>query len=86
MHEVEVGKVTHYWDHIGVAGVHVEQKGFKVGDTLHIVGHATDLTQIVSSIQLEHQGIEEAKPGQDIGLKVADQVREHDTIYKQVDD
>lgn len=86
MREVEVGKVTHYWGHISVAGVHVGPKGFKVGDTVHILGHATDLTQAVSSIQLEHESVQEAKPGQDVGLKVSDHVHEHDTIFKLVED
>ena len=82
MMEVQIGRVTHYFTHLGVAGVRVESQTLKVGDTIHITGHTTDLTQPVESMQLEHEPIEEAKPGQDIGIKVREHVREHDIVFK----
>lgn len=33
-------------------------------------------------MQIEHEKIEEAKPGDDIGLKTAEKVRENDIVYK----
>lgn len=84
--EVRIGQVTHYFSHLGVATIQVKSKGLKVGDTIHIQGHTTDLTQTVDSMQLEHQAIEEAKPGQDIGIKVRDHVREHDIVSKVIPD
>jgi len=80
--EVKVGHVTHYFAHIGVAGVLVEADGLKIGDIIRIAGHTTDVTQQVTSMQLEHEVIQEAKPGQSIGLKVVEHVREHDVVYK----
>ena len=80
--EVKVGRVTHYFSHLGVAGVLIEAEGLKVGDIIRIEGHTTDVTQQVASMQLEHEVIQEAKPGQSIGLKVAEHVREHDVVYK----
>ena len=80
--EVKVGRVTHYFSHLGVAGVLVEAEALKVGDIIRIEGHTTDFTQQVSSMQLDHVPIHEAKPGQDIGLKVAEHVREHDVVFK----
>jgi len=80
--EVRIGQVNHYFSHIGVAGVMIEAEGLKVGDIIRIEGHSTDVTQQVSSMQLEHEAIKEAKPGQDIGLKVAEHVREHDVVFK----
>jgi putative protease len=80
--EVRVGQITHYFAHIGVAALVVESAGLKVGDTIRIKGHTTDLTQTVHSMQLEHEPIEVAKPGQDIGIQVSDHVREHDIVFK----
>lgn len=80
--EVKVGRVTHYFSHVGVAGVLIEAEGLKVGDIIRIEGHTTDCTQQVSSMQLDHVPIQVAKPGQDIGLKVEEHVREHDVVFK----
>jgi translation elongation factor EF-1alpha len=80
--EERVGRITHYFAHIGVAALVVESAGLKVGDTIHIKGHTTDVTQTVHSLQLEHEPIQEAKPGMDIGLQVSDHVREHDVVFK----
>jgi len=84
--EVQIGRVTHYYTHLGVAVVQVESDGLKIGDTIHITGHTTDLTQPVESMQVEHEEIQEAKAGQDIGLKVREHVREHDIVSKVVPD
>ncbi len=81
MPEKEVGKITHYFDHIGVAVVKVSDK-LKVGDQIHIKGATTDFTQNVDSMQIEHEKIPEAKKGDDIGMKVKEHVREHDVVYK----
>ncbi len=84
MKEEKVGVVSHYFSHLGVAAFVVESE-LAVGDTIHIKGHTTDLTQKVDSIQLEHSTIERAGKGQDVGIKVKDHVREHDVVYKVVE-
>lgn len=85
MAEEEIGRITHYYSKIRVAVVELTKGSIKVGDTIHIKGHTTDLTETIDSMQIEHEDIEEAKKGQAIGLKVADHVREHDTVYKVTD-
>lgn len=82
--ESEVGKVTHYYTHIGVASVKLSDK-LKTGDMIHIVGHTSDFTQKVDSIQIEHESVLEANAGQEIGIKVIEHAREHDTVYKIVE-
>ena len=84
--EVQVGEVTHYYGHIGVAIVHVESGELKVGDTIHVKGHTTDFTQAVKSMQLEHESVEEAKVGQSVGIKVKEHAREHDVVTKVAPD
>ena len=80
--EVQVGHVTHYYSRLGVAAVEVEDDEIDVGDTIHIKGHTTDLVQPVESIEFEHHHIDEAKPGQSVGIKVKEHVREHDAVLK----
>ncbi len=82
MEEKEIGRVTHYFTRLGVAVVEITSNTLSVGDTIHIKGHTTDLTQKVESMEIEHERIQTAKAGQAIGLKVDEHVREHDIVYK----
>lgn len=80
--EKKIGRVTHYFTNLGVAAIQLEDDELDVGDEVHIKGHTTDLVQPVTEMQLEHQPIEEAQPGQNVGIRVQDHVREHDIVYK----
>jgi putative protease len=81
----KVGEVTHYYTRIGVAVVRVTAP-IRVGERIAIKGHTTDFEQTVESMQIEHETIKEAKPGDLIGLKVVDRVRKGDIIYKVVEE
>lgn len=74
-----IGTVSHYWSGLGVAGIELSGE-LKVGDTVHIVGHSSDFTQTVDSIQIEHSTVESAKAGDSIGVKVKDPARVHDQV------
>jgi translation elongation factor EF-1alpha len=82
--ELKVGTVTHVYTKIGVAVVDLSEP-LQIGDTIHISGHTTNLTQKVESMQVEHQKIERAEKGQTIGMKVTGEVREKDLVYKVTD-
>ena len=75
-----IGWVSHYYSHLSVAAVTLEAP-LTVGDRVHIKGHTTDLVQTVDSLQVDHQPVERAVPGDDLALKVTDHVRERDKIY-----
>jgi translation elongation factor EF-1alpha len=81
MSENLVGKVTHYFDRIGVAVLGLTET-IRVGDTIHFLGHSVDFTQKVSSLQIEHQNVPEGKPGQDVALKVTEKVHPNDSVFK----
>lgn len=83
MAEQAIGKVTHFFGRISVAVLDLTEP-LKVGETIHIKGRTTDLTQKVESIQIEHKDIQEAKPGDQVALKVTGRVHEHDVVYKVV--
>lgn len=83
--EVEIGRVTHYYNHLNVAVLKLTE-GLKVGDLIHILGHSTDFMQKVTSLQVEHLNVVGVNPGEDVALKVIEQVREHDVIYRVTDE
>jgi len=85
MEEKKVGEIIKYFGKIGVAAIQLSEGLLKVGDTIHIVGHTTDITQGIDSMQIENKNVQEAGPGADIGIKVKDKVREHDIVYKVVE-
>ena len=76
-----MGKITHYYDKIGVAVVELTDT-LRVGDTIKISGHGRDFTQAVGSIQVEHEQIQEAKKKQAVGLKVEQPVKESDEVFR----
>jgi hypothetical protein len=80
-HEEAIGTVTHYYSHLGVAIVQINNGSLKKGDRIHIQGHTTDFTQPVDSMELEHQRIDQAATGQVVGLRVKDEARVHDIVY-----
>ena len=85
MEERRIGTVIGYFAKIGVAAVRVEEDSLKVGDTVHFKGHTTDFTQEVTSMQIEKEPVQEAKPGDGVGIKVQERVREGDGVYKVIE-
>lgn len=84
MEEKKVGEIIKYFGKISVAAIRLSEGSLKVGDTIHIVGHTTDVTQSIDSMQIENKNVQEAGPGADIGIKIQGKVREHDIVYKVV--
>jgi len=76
-----IGKVTHYFSKIGVAVIELSDT-LKVGDTIRIVGGQTDFNQMIESMEIEHEKVQEAKAGDSIGLKISQKVREGYKVYK----
>jgi len=76
-----VGKVTHYFTKIGVGVIELSDE-LRMGDRISIEGSTTNIQQVVESMQIERQPVQSAGPGQSIGLKVKDRVREGDLVYK----
>jgi len=81
MPEEAIGKVSDFFARPVVAGIELTGK-LKVGDTLHIQGHTTDIELTVDSMQINNVNVQEANAGDSVGIKVPDRVRRGDTIYK----
>lgn len=76
----EVGEIFSYYAKIGVAAVKLKS-ALKVGDKIKIQGHTTNFEQEVDGIQIEHEKVEKAKKGDDVGIKVSEKVRKHDKVF-----
>ncbi|MEW5921877.1 MAG: EF-Tu/IF-2/RF-3 family GTPase [Bacillota bacterium] len=76
-----VGKINNYFGKVSVAVVELSGT-LKVGDRIKIKGSGTDLEQQVTSMQIDHNNIQEAKAGQLIGMKVDGKVKAGDTVYR----
>jgi putative protease len=85
MEEKKVGEVIKFFGKINVAAIRLIEGSLKVGDKIHIVGHTTDITETIGSMQIENKNVQEAGPGADIGIKIQGKVREHDVVYKVVE-
>ncbi len=77
----KIGKITHYFTDISVGVIELSGK-LEVGDKISIEGATTNIQQEVDSMQIKHEDVEEAGPGDAVGIKVKDRVREDDAVYK----
>ena len=80
--QFKVGKVTHYYDKIGVAIVELDGT-LAVGDKIKFIRGGEDLfEQEVKSIQIEHEEVDSAKKGDVIGLETDEEVKEGAEVFK----
>lgn len=79
--DIQIGKVTHYYDKIGVAVVEVVNQALKVGDTIKFSGHDNEFSQKVTSLQVEHKQVDQLAAGESGGLEVDQSVKEGDVLY-----
>jgi putative protease len=84
--EEEIGKITHFFSKINVGVLNMTSGKISIGDTIHIKGHTSDFYQKVESMQVEHEPVESAEEGMEVGLKVESSVREGDLVFKVTED
>ncbi|UCG47975.1 MAG: hypothetical protein JSU94_21155 [Phycisphaerales bacterium] len=81
MSEDLIGAVSDFFAHPVVAAIELTAP-LKVGDRIHIKGHTTDLELDVESMQIHNAVVQQAAPGDSVGVKVPDRVRKGDAVYK----
>lgn len=79
----KIGKVTHFFSKKQVIGF-VTKETLKVGDKIRITGRRgrVDIEQIITSMQKDHNPIQEAKPGDEIGIQVSEKAPEGCCVFK----
>ncbi len=86
MAEQLIGKVTHYFGKAQVAAIEITDGELHVGDTIHVVGHTSNFTQRIDSMQIDRQPVTAARVGDQIGIRVVEHAREHDQVFKILPD
>jgi acyl-CoA hydrolase len=81
MEQELIGRVSHWYGKIGVIGITLTAP-IAVGDTIRVRGHTTDFEQGVTSMQIQHQDVAEAGPGDSVGIKVSHRGRVGDYVFK----
>ena len=81
--EQRIGVVTHYYSHLSVAALQLDPGAtLRAGDVIHVLGHTTDFSQRVESLEVDRKSVLEVGPNDDFGLKVVDHARERDVVFK----
>jgi selenocysteine-specific translation elongation factor len=83
MTEELIGTVSDFFARPVVAGINLNGP-IKVGDTVKIKGHTTELEFAIASMQIDNAFVQEAKAGDSIGIKVPERVRKGDSVYKVI--
>ena len=78
--EEDIGQVNDFFARPVVAGIELTGT-LKVGDTVHIKGHTTDITMVVESMEVNNLKVQVAHAGDQIGIKVTDRVRRGDRVH-----
>ena len=73
----EVGEVFTYFSRVGVAGINVTGN-FKTGDRIKI----GELEFVIESMEIDRKKVEEAKPGDSVGIKTSEKVNKGEKVYK----
>ncbi|MEK7544405.1 MAG: hypothetical protein AAB557_06040 [Patescibacteria group bacterium] len=79
--DIQIGKVTHYYDKISVAVITVMNQPLKVGDTVKISGHDNEFIQTIQSLQMEHNQMTSVPVGETCGVRVDQSVKSGDVLY-----
>jgi GTPase len=82
MSEQPVGVVTHYFPKISVAGVSVVSGHLEIGDSVFFGGHTTGFRQTIESMEIDHEPVERAAAGEQVGIRVIDRVRVGDKVFR----
>ena len=84
MAQTDVGRVDKYFRKVGVAALELT-KAIAIGDTLRFSGTTTDFEMKVEAMQIDHDVVESAAAGSDIGIAVPERVRRSDTVFRVSD-
>ena len=84
MAQKEVGRVEKYFRKVGGAALELST-AIAVGDKLRFSGATTNFEMKVESMQIDHEVVESAAAGADVGIAVPERVRRSDTVYRVSD-
>jgi putative protease len=77
----QIGVVGAFFAHPSAALVTLTAL-LKVGERIYVKGHTTDFQQVIESMQLDRQPVQEGLAGQEIAIKMNEKCRKQDVVYK----
>ena len=77
--------MVHWFGKVSVAVVELESD-LQIGDTVYFEGTHTDFHQVIDSMQVEHEVVEQGSAGDEVAIKVKERVRAGDTLRMHVDE
>lgn len=79
-----IGFVFEYFKSLEVAAVHLTDGELHTGDVIRFLGDETNFEQVVDSMEIDRDPVEEVQAGERVGLKVANHVRKGDRVWKKM--
>ncbi len=76
-----LGRVDDFFAQVGVIALKLKSS-LRVGNSIHIKGHTTDLIEPVTSMQIEHQAVESAQKGDSVGIRISGPARKRDWVFR----
>ncbi len=80
MGKKKLGEISRYFSNIGVAAIKLDDT-IKTGQKISIEGATTNFEMETKSLEIDRESVDSAKAGQEVALKVPDEVREGDAVY-----
>ncbi len=80
--EERIGSVIKFFDKSAIAAVKLDFGDLAVGDTIHIKGPSTDVTQKVDSLEFDHKPVQKALRGHFAGIKLSQPVKPFDLLFR----
>ena len=80
--EERIGSVLRYFEKNTIAALKLDFGDLSLGDTVHIKGPTTDVTQKVEYMEFDHKPVEKALRGQFTGIKLSQPAKPFDLVYK----
>ena len=82
MAEKVIGKITHYYDKIGVAVVKLSGS-LAIGDKIKVVKGDNEFSDTVSSMQINQEHVKSAKSGEEVAILISQVAKEGSTVSKE---
>ena len=79
--EKEIGKVTHWYDKLGVAVLDLKGS-LKAGDIVKVRKGTEEFEDTIVSMQVDHKNVSSAKKGDEVAVKFSQKTKEGAVIYK----
>ncbi len=80
--EERIGSVIRFFDKNSIAAVKLDFGDLAIGDTIHIKGITTDFTQKIDDLEFDHKPVQKAIRGQFTGIKLSQNAKPFDLVYK----